>query len=181
MQDGGVRSVVDGANGMAFENLNSVAGDISSELTKAAGINSTIPPTTLPFQKTVASAGFKWIDVNVTDKHMEMYEQARVAQSYPVSAGAPQTPTPLGKFRIFSKLPVQDMRGYNANGTKYFQPHVRWVSYFSGSNAIHGNYWRPLNWFGARNSSHGCVSVPDDQAKIIYDWAPVGTPVVVHT
>jgi lipoprotein-anchoring transpeptidase ErfK/SrfK len=98
-----------------------------------------------------------------------------------VSAGAPETPTPQGHFKIFEKLQVQDMRGYNANGTKYFQPHVRWVGYFSGSNAIHGNYWRPLSWFGNRNSSHGCVSVPDDQAKWVYNWAPVGTPVVVHS
>jgi lipoprotein-anchoring transpeptidase ErfK/SrfK len=180
-QDGFSQVVIDGQNGVNFGDLQSTASQIAKKLMGAQGLNINLPSSTTQFNTVAAPAGFKWIDVNIAAKHMEMYEQGTVVQTYPVSAGAPETPTPQGHFKIFEKLPVQDMRGYNANGTKYFQPHVRWVSYFSGSNAIHGNYWRPLSWFGDRNSSHGCVSIPDDQAKLIYDWAPIGTPVVVHT
>jgi lipoprotein-anchoring transpeptidase ErfK/SrfK len=180
-QDGSTQVVIDGQDGVGFDDLQSAASQVAEKLMGAQGLNINLPSSTTKFNTVAAPAGFKWIDVNIAAKHMEMYEQGTVVQTYPVSAGAPETPTPQGHFKIFEKLQVQDMRGYNANGTKYFQPHVRWVSYFSGSNAIHGNYWRPLSWFGNRNSSHGCVSVPDDEAKWVYNWAPVGTPIVVHT
>jgi lipoprotein-anchoring transpeptidase ErfK/SrfK len=112
---------------------------------------------------------------------MYLYQNGQLYKSYPISAGAPETPTPIGQFKTFSKLATQDMRGYNANGTKYFQPHVHWISYFlPGGYAIHGNYWRPQSWFGNINSSHGCVSLPDAQAKEVYDWTPVGTTIITH-
>ena len=112
---------------------------------------------------------------------MWLYDKGQLTKTYPISAGAAATPTPIGQYKIYSKLAVQDMKGFNPNGSKYFQPHVRWINYFlPGGYAVHGNYWRPLSWFGAVNSSHGCVSLPDDQAKEVYDWAPIGTTVITH-
>ncbi len=98
-----------------------------------------------------------------------------------ISAGEPASPTVTGQFAIYSKYGQQDMRGNNVDGSRYFQPHVRWISYFYKDYAIHGNYWRPLSYFGNINSSHGCVSMVDSEAEVIYNWAPVGTPVIVHT
>jgi lipoprotein-anchoring transpeptidase ErfK/SrfK len=42
---------------------------------------------------------------------------------------------------------------------------------------IHGAYWH--NSFGTPYS-HGCVNLPSDQAKKLYDWAHIGTTVVVR-
>jgi lipoprotein-anchoring transpeptidase ErfK/SrfK len=112
---------------------------------------------------------------------MWVYEKGQLVNQFAVSAGAPATPTPLGRFQIYQKLAVQDMKGYNANGTKYFQPHVHWISYFlPGGYAVHGVYWHPLSWFGVNNSSHGCVGLPDATAEWVYDWAPIGTTVITH-
>lgn len=72
------------------------------------------------------------------------------------------------------------MSGYNVNGTKYFQPKVPYVNYFDGADAIHGNYWRPPSWFGNINSSHGCVGLQVSDSEWIYNWAPIGTTVIVH-
>ncbi|MEK7059829.1 MAG: L,D-transpeptidase, partial [Patescibacteria group bacterium] len=82
---------------------------------------------------------------------------------------------------IYAKHAQQDMRGNNVDGSRYFQPHVRWINYFYKDYAIHGNYWRPLSYFGNINSSHGCVSLVDGEAEWIYAWASIGTPVIVHT
>jgi lipoprotein-anchoring transpeptidase ErfK/SrfK len=113
---------------------------------------------------------------------MYLYDNGHLTRSYPISAGAQLTPTPLGQFKIYSKLAIQDMKGFNADGSKYLQPNVRWINYFlPGGYAVHGNYWRPNSWFGAINSSHGCVSLPDWQAKQVFDWAPLGTTVITHT
>jgi lipoprotein-anchoring transpeptidase ErfK/SrfK len=144
-------------------------------------MNLTVPTETQPFASVTPTAFSKLIEVNVVTKQMYLYDNGNLTKTYPISAGAPVTPTPIGQFKIYQKLAVQDMKGFNADGTKYLQPHVHWINYFlPGGYAVHGNYWRPLSWFGAVNSSHGCVSLPDDQAKEVYDWAPLGTTVITH-
>jgi len=117
----------------------------------------------------------------VSSKRLYAFEDQTLVNSFPVSAGAPATPTVLGRYTIYAKYAVQDMRGNNVDGSSYFQPNVRWISYFYGGYAIHGNYWRPESWFGNVNSSHGCVGLQDYQAEWVYAWAPIGTPVITHS
>jgi lipoprotein-anchoring transpeptidase ErfK/SrfK len=111
---------------------------------------------------------------------MYAYQNGQLVNTFLVTAGAPATPTPIGQFKIFAKYPVQNMTGYNTNGTTYYQPNVQWVNYFYQADAVHGNYWRPLSYFGNINSSHGCVGVVNSDAEWIYNWAPIGTTVIVH-
>src|SRR5215207_2486857 len=59
----------------------------------------------------------------------------------------------------------------------YNVPDVPWVLYFTNSgHALHGTYWH--NNFGTP-MSHGCINLPMDVAAWLYDWAPLGTPVLV--
>jgi lipoprotein-anchoring transpeptidase ErfK/SrfK len=56
-------------------------------------------------------------------------------------------------------------------------PDVPWVLYFTNSgHALHGTNWH--NNFGTP-MSHGCINLPMDVAAWLYDWAPLGTPVLV--
>lgn len=135
---------------------------------------------TVPFQSVGPAAFPKLLVASVTTKKMWAFQNGQLVNSWLVSAGAPTTPTNIGEFKIYAKYAVQDMRGFNPNGTPYFQPRVPWVNYFSGGDAVHGNYWRPPSVFGAVNTSHGCVSLPVDQAEWVYNWAPIGTTVITH-
>ena len=63
------------------------------------------------------------------------------------------------------------------SGPGYNLPNVPWTMYFHGGYAIHGTYWH--NNFG-RPMSHGCVNMKTPEAKILFQWAPKGTLVVVH-
>lgn len=163
------------------EGLKKQAAQLAKTVLSAKGFQLSAPTTTSAFQVVGPAAFSKLIEVNVATKQMYLYESGSLVRSYPVSAGAPATPTPAGRYKIFSKFASQDMRGYNTNGTRYFQPHVHWVNYFlAGGYAIHGVYWHGSSWFGNINSSHGCVGLPDDQAKWVYDWAPIGTTVITH-
>ncbi|MGH7192283.1 MAG: L,D-transpeptidase, partial [Candidatus Saccharimonadales bacterium] len=144
------------------------------------GIKFNTPLATKPFRSVTPAAFDKLIVVNVTSKKMWIFQNGKQIKTYLVSAGKPSTPTPLGEFHIYAKFTVQDMRGSNPDGTPYFQPQVPWVNYFSAGSAIHGVYWHPLSWFGAINSSHGCVGLPVDEAEWVFDWAPMGTPVITH-
>jgi lipoprotein-anchoring transpeptidase ErfK/SrfK len=136
--------------------------------------------TPQPFQSITPAAFDKLLVANVTSKKMWAFQNGQEVNSWLVSAGKPTTPTPLGEFHVYAKFTVQDMRGSNPDGTPYFQPAVPWVNYFYQGSAVHGVYWHPLSWFGAINSSHGCVGLPVDEAHWVYNWAPIGTTVITH-
>jgi lipoprotein-anchoring transpeptidase ErfK/SrfK len=177
----GSQTVLDsGANGVDIVNKDKTATDLAAKILAAKGADQTLDISYAQAQTIEVQPYAKWIVVDVTTKRMYAYEQSTMVKSFLVSAGAPKTPTVLGQFSIYAKYDVQDMRGSNADGSRYFQPNVQWVNYFYKDYAIHGNYWRPLSYFGNVNSSHGCVGVVNDDAKWIYDWAPIGTPVIVH-
>lgn len=180
--DGTLQIIASGQNGVKLKDTTSLSQQIGKTLLSAKGFQLVMPTETQSFATSTISDFDKLIEVNIVTKQMYLYQKGQLTKTYPISAGAAATPTPVGQYEIYQKLAVQDMRGYNANGTRYFQPHVRWVNYFlPGGYAVHGNYWRPQSWFGAVNSSHGCVSLPDAQAKEVYDWAPIGTTVITHT
>ena len=118
-----------------------------------------------------ASAG-KWIEIDISRQRLTAYVGRTPVFSTLVSTGLPRTPTVIGRFAIRYKLRRQHMRGPG-----YSLPNVPWVMYFYSNYAIHGTYWH--NAFG-RPMSHGCVNLRIADARWLYYWAPVGTPVIVH-
>lgn len=175
--------VVGGRNGTTLTNPGSLkiqADQVAKTVMDGKGLNFSTPLQTQAFQSVTPAAFDKLIDVNLTTKQMYVFQNGQQIQQYGVSAGGPATPTPQGEFHIYEKLPVQDMWGYGPGHKYYFQPHVYWINYFTGGDAVHGVYWHPLSWFGAINSSHGCVGLSDDNAEWIYNWAPIGTTVITH-
>jgi lipoprotein-anchoring transpeptidase ErfK/SrfK len=75
------------------------------------------------------------------------------------------------------------MSGGRGGPEEYYVPNVPWCLFFIGRTyAIHGNYWKPEEYFGddpTYTGSHGCVGLIPDQAKQVYEWTPVGTFVVI--
>lgn len=128
-----------------------------------------------------AAPGEKWIDIDLSANTVSAYEGGTIVYGpvYMVP-GAPETPTVTGTFRVWHQNPLQTMRGYNADGTKYETPNVPWATYFHGDFALHGAPWRSsFGWSGA-GGSHGCVNMPVDGARWFYEWANIGTVVVSH-
>jgi lipoprotein-anchoring transpeptidase ErfK/SrfK len=182
-EDGTKRVVNSGQNGTYLsdpDTLKTQARKAARNLLAGKGLDFNTPLGTKQFKAATAADFDKLIVVNLTAKKMWLFQNGKQVKSYLVSAGAPETPTPQGLFHVYAKFSSQDMSGLNTDGTEYFQPHVYWVNYFTGGNAIHGVYWHPLSWFGAINSSHGCVGIPDYEAEWVYNWAPIGTTVITH-
>lgn len=173
--------LIPGRSGVDIVDKEAVAADVAKRITEGAEpLNIDLPVKYASFKTINAQPHDKWIVVDTTTKRMYAYEQTTLVRTFLISAGAPRTPTVTGEYRIYSKAAKQDMRGANADGSRYFQPNVQWVNYFYADYAIHGNYWRPVSYFGNVNSSHGCVGILNSDAKWLYDWAPVGTTVIVH-
>lgn len=128
-----------------------------------------------------AAEGEKWVDISLADNSVTAYIAGKVAGGpYYMVPGAPDTPTVTGTFHVYLKYDVQTMRGENADGTKYETEGVPWVTYFTGSYAMHGAPWRSSFGWSGYGGSHGCVNMPVDAAKFIYDWTDMGDTVVVH-
>ena len=114
----------------------------------------------------------RWIDVDLSKQRLSAMQGKKVAYSLSVSTGKASTPTPTGKFLINSKYRYTRMRGAD-----YDVPNVPYTMYFHQGYGIHGAYWH--NNFGTP-VSHGCVNVPVNLAGKVFNWASVGTLVVVH-
>lgn len=114
----------------------------------------------------------RWIEVNISTQRLIAWEGNMPVYAVIVSTGTDAHPTQAGSFAIQSKHRTARMRGAD-----YDVPDVPYTMYYSGGYAIHGAYWHRR--FGTP-VSHGCVNVAVDHAEWLFDWATVGTPVVVH-
>jgi hypothetical protein len=131
--------------------------------------------------KSKMSTTTKRIIVDRSEQKLYAYDGDTLFKELSISTGLQLTPTPRGEFSIFKKMPSRYMQGPLpdlADQQVYDLPGVPWNLYFTeGGAAIHGAYWH--NSFG-KPYSHGCVNLPPKEAKEIYDWAELGTKVVVR-
>ncbi len=119
----------------------------------------------------------KLIEVDLTRQTLTLWEGDKDVYTGLVAAGVPGAPTPTGLFMVDYKMQSTRMKGVNPDGSHYDIPNVPWVMSFEGDYTLHGAPWRTR--FGYPGSN-GCVSMEPGQAKMLYDWSPIGTPVRVH-
>jgi L,D-transpeptidase catalytic domain len=94
---------------------------------------------------------------NLSLQLLALADGSKVVALYPISSGKASTPTILGNFRVYSKVP-----GYLPDGM-YFS------NFFISGYAIHG--YNPAPDYPA---SHGCMRVPIQDAISIYNWLTIG-------
>jgi hypothetical protein len=103
------------------------------------------------------------IEADLTRQVIALIDGGKVRRIYPISSGAPSTPTVLGSFRVYSKTP-----GTNAKGMVD-------SAYFIRGYATHGYWTVPIY-----PASHGCLRVPIPDARSLFNWIRIGTPVDVY-
>jgi lipoprotein-anchoring transpeptidase ErfK/SrfK len=117
-------------------------------------------------------SGQKWIEIDLSSQRLYAWEGDRPVYAVLVSTGKASTPTPTGTFAIQTRHRVARMQGAD-----YDVPDVPYTLYYYRGYAIHGAYWH--HRFGTP-VSHGCTNVAVNHARWLFNWASVGTPVVVH-
>lgn len=80
--------------------------------------------------------------------------------------GAPEKPTPAGRYPILAKKRFHISNSYGAE-----MPYTLWLTH--GGVAIHASNVRR----GA--ATHGCIGLPPDFAARLFDMAQPGVPVVI--
>ena len=84
-----------------------------------------------------------------------------------MSSGKPGFATPTGSYAVFRK----EARSWSVP----YKVWVPWATYFVGGVAFHEYPDVPIG-----PASHGCVRTPRYDARWLYDFTPIGTPVVVY-
>lgn len=122
--------------------------------------------------------GLKKIVIDISEQNLKAYEGEKIFLDTKVSTGRPGMGTPLGNFHILSKNP-------RAWSSKYGLYMPYWMAFTTKGHGIHelpewpGGYKEGANHLGVR-VSHGCVRLGVGPAKQLYDWAAIGTPVIVQ-
>jgi hypothetical protein len=129
----------------------------------------------------------RWVDVNLNEQVATAYDGRTIVRTALISTGRPGWDTPTGTFPVLRRLEKDTMdgatllgQGPNGKGARYKVENVRYVQYFTGDGAaIHENYWRRPATFGMPGS-HGCIGMAPADAAWFWDFAAVGTPLLIH-
>jgi lipoprotein-anchoring transpeptidase ErfK/SrfK len=167
-----------GRNGTELADRQVLANAIAESLKNQQDTTQTMNIQTAAFKTVNMNAYDKWIEVDLSEQRTTAYERATPIKNFLIASGMRGYETVTGEFAIWLKVRSQTMKGGSkADGSYYNLPNVEWVSYFYQDYALHGAYWRKVFGYPA---SHGCVNMTNEDAHWVYDWAPVGTKVIVH-
>jgi lipoprotein-anchoring transpeptidase ErfK/SrfK len=126
------------------------------------------------------------VDVNLSTQTARAMSGNSVVFSAPVSTGTAGWATPTGTFTILRRVASETMSsttiGIPAGAPgSYHVSNVPYTQYFTNyGHSLHGNWWAAPGIFGNRTSSHGCVGMSTANAARFWNFASVGTPVVIH-
>jgi lipoprotein-anchoring transpeptidase ErfK/SrfK len=119
------------------------------------------------------------IAVDVSDRRLTLYRDGRRVLTTTVAVGTSATPTPTGRYYVNQRLVPAETGGPFGPGalgiSAYSDVLTGWAQ--GGPIAIHGTN-QP--WSIGRAASNGCIRVPNDVLKRIFDTALAGTPVVIR-
>lgn len=124
----------------------------------------------------------KKIVIDVSEQMFYCYEEEELVKKFITSTGKPSTPTKIGSFKVLDKYRMA------YGGTKdqsWVMPY--WLGiYYAGSveNGIHAlpyiNGVKESSYSLGKMVSHGCIRLADGDAVWVYNWADIGTPVIVQ-
>ena len=131
-----------------------------------------------------ASVG-KVIVISLSRQALTAYQDGSAVLTTLVATGRPQLPTPPGVYRIFHRYSPYLFVSPWPYGSPWWYP-ASWTSFamefIGGGYFIHDAPWR--TWYGPGanlyNGTHGCVNVPYSSMVALWNWAPIGTTVVVQ-
>ena len=126
--------------------------------------------------------GKKYVEVSIEEQKVFLVEDDEVIFETDCVTGTDgYTDTKKGVFQVQGKASPTTLKDEDKNGNKYEQPVEYWIA-FNGSQGMHDAIWR--GEFGGQIyktwGSHGCVNLPLDAAKRIYEEVYMYYPVIVY-
>jgi LysM repeat protein len=138
-------------------------------------------PATPPKRATPSSAPGKVIYISLSKQHMWAYQDGALVYSFIASSGLPDRATKPGTFRVLSKIPSAW-----SNIWQLTMPY--WLGIYNVGRVENGIHALPINkrgvklWAGllGKPASFGCIILNTKDAASLYDWAELGTLVIIR-
>jgi hypothetical protein len=121
----------------------------------------------------------KEIRVFIEEQVLVALEDGEEVYSFDIVTGRDVKETTAGRYSVFRKHEKYTSKTYGSE-----MPYTMFFT--ADGKAIHGTQMATLrsylhSYLTDSVGSEGCVGLTDDNAKALFEWAPVGTPVVVMT
>lgn len=116
-----------------------------------------------------------YIDISISNQKLNYYEKGVLILTSDIVTGA-NNGTPVGNYRVLNKA-----RNINLTGVDYVSFVNYWIAFIGNSYGMHDASWRS-NFGGSiykYNGSHGCVNMPYNKVKELYNLVQIGTPVYI--
>ncbi len=142
------------------------------------------PPAALQPTTTSVPAGpsgqGKEIQIDISEQRIYAYQEGKLVFNFVASTGIGNS-TRIGTFKVLDKIPNAYSNSFNI-----WMPY--WMGiYYSGTleNGIHG---LPLLTNGVelwgnllgKPATYGCIEARTSEIKKLYEWAEIGTPVIIR-
>jgi lipoprotein-anchoring transpeptidase ErfK/SrfK len=119
----------------------------------------------------------KKILVNIERQMLIAVEANKLVFEYDVVTGRPNKETHPGNFTITRKFKDYTSKTYGS-------PMPYTMFFTKDGKAIHGTQWATVRsylhaYITESVGSQGCVGLSEEDAKKLFNWAPVGTPILV--
>jgi len=128
----------------------------------------------------VSGDGPHKIEIDIGAQRMYVWQGDTLIWNWVVSTGLAGYPTRRGTFAVQSKIP-------NAWSSPWqlWMPH--WLGIYWAGGSENGIHALPIIngrqlWAGSLGTpiSYGCIVLGVEDAELLYNWAELGTPVVIH-
>lgn len=141
-------------------------------------IRAQLVPTPTPVPRHVAG---QLIEVNISEQRMYVWDGGRLVYKWLCSTGLRGRDTAAGRYSVLDKIP-EAWAGTWALRMPY------WMGIYWAGTLENGIHALPINsngvtlWGGYLGSraSFGCIILSTENARTLYNWAHIGTPVWIH-
>jgi len=134
-----------------------------------------------------ADWGKRWVDVDLSEQHAYFYDNGTLIWESDIVSGDPTEDhdTPTGVYYVNNKTNDETLRGPKDEETGEYEWESEvtyWMPFIDNTVGLHDASWRSS--FGGTiyqgYGSHGCINLPSDKAKTLFDLIEVGDVVITH-
>lgn len=124
-----------------------------------------------------------YVELDLSRQRLWMYINGNCIVNTPFVSGSVSGgyATPVGIYYLTYKTTDTTLEGYNSDGSEYSSPVKFWMP-FNGGIGLHDASWRSN--FGGNiyltNGSHGCINLPYNAAKTIYQYIDTSMPIILY-
>ena len=128
--------------------------------------------------------GQSYVEIDMGEQNVYIYVDGSCVLTTPCVTGKMTRGriTPEGMYQIQYKQKNRYLTGRNPDGSISYRSYVHYWMPFNGGIGLHDATWRRK--FGDNiyvgSGSHGCINLPLDMAKQIYDIVYAGMPVICY-